>query len=97
MYFMKEKSDVFTIFKMFQKYVERQSGHLIKVLRSDRGGEYNSNEFDRFCEDIGLDRQLTVGYTPQQNGVAERKNRTIEEMMKAMLHERGLPIQPSIC
>ena len=63
----------------------------MKVLRSDKGGEYNSNEFNKFCEDVGLDRQLTVGYTPQQNGVAERKNRTIEEMAKSMLHEKGLP------
>ena len=63
----------------------------MKVLRSDRGGEYNSNEFNKFCEDVGLDRQLTVGYTPQQNGVAERKNRTIEEMAKSMIHEKGLP------
>ena len=93
MYFMEKKSDVFIIFKKFQQYVERQSNYLLKVLRSDRGGEYNSNEFERFCEDIGLDRQLTVGYTPQQNGVAERKNRTIEEMMKAMFHERALPMK----
>lgn len=70
--------------------VERQSGHVIKVLRSDRGGEYNSKKFDKFCEDIGLQRQLTVVYTPQQNGVAERKNRTIVEMAKSMLHEKGM-------
>ena len=61
------------------------------MLRSDRGDEYNSNEFKRYCEDIGLDRQLTVGYTPQQNGVAERKNRTIVDMGKSMLHEKCLP------
>jgi transposase InsO family protein len=45
--------------------VERQSDLKIKVLRSDRGGEYTSNEFDRFCQDIGMERQLTVSYTPQ--------------------------------
>ncbi|KAM2147901.1 hypothetical protein EV1_003836 [Malus domestica] len=71
--------------------VERQSGYLIKVLRSDRGGKYTSTEFDKFCQDIGLERQLTVSYTPQQNGVAERKNRTIVEMAKAMLHDKGIP------
>ncbi|KAM1362557.1 hypothetical protein ACFX2H_027362 [Malus domestica] len=71
--------------------VERQSGYLIKVLRSDRGGEYTSTESDKFCQDIGLERQLTVSYTPQQNGVAERKNRTIVEMAKAMLHDEGMP------
>ncbi|CAL5443135.1 unnamed protein product [Camellia sinensis] len=90
-YFVRQKSEVFSIFKKFQNLVERQSGCLMKVLRSDRGGEYNSNEFMKFCEDIGMQRQFTIGYTPQQNGVAERKNRTIEEMSKSMLHEKGLP------
>lgn len=90
-YFMREKSDVFNVFRKFQNLVERQSGHLMKKLRSDRGGEYNSNEFMKFCVDIGMERQLTVRYTPQQNGVAERKNRTIEEMTNSMLHEKGLP------
>ena len=65
-YFMRQKSDVFSIFEEFQSLVERQSVHLMEVLRSDKGGEYNSNEFDKFCEDIGMQRQLTVGYTPQQ-------------------------------
>ena len=91
MYFIRQKSDVFSIFKKFQNLVERQSGYLMKVLRSIRGGEYNSNEFNKFCEDVRLDRQVTVGYIPQQNGVAERKNRTIEEMAKSMIHEKGLP------
>ena len=54
-YFMRQKR-CFFIFKQFQNLVERQSGHLMKVLRSDRGGEYNSNEFEEFCEDIGMKR-----------------------------------------
>lgn len=78
-YFMRQKSDVFSIFWKFQS-LERQSGHLTKVLRSDICDEYNSNEFMKFCEDIGMERQLTVGYTPQQNGVVERKTRTIENV-----------------
>ncbi|KAM5569751.1 hypothetical protein ABKV19_016986 [Rosa sericea] len=90
-YFLRQKSDVFSMFKKFRVMVERQSGFLIKTLRSDRGGEYNSKEFDKFCNDLGLERQLTTAYTPQQNGVAERKNRTIVEMAKSMLHEKGLP------
>ena len=51
-----------------------RSGKQIKVLRSDRGKEYTSCEFDKFCEDEGIERQLTVAYTPQQNGVSERKS-----------------------
>ncbi|KAI5355015.1 hypothetical protein L3X38_007910 [Prunus dulcis] len=71
--------------------VELQSGYKLKKLRSDRGGEYTSAEFLQFCEEIGLERQLTVAYSPQQNGVAERKNRTIVEMSKTMMKEKKLP------
>ncbi|KAL8117736.1 hypothetical protein AgCh_015569 [Apium graveolens] len=90
-YFMKYKSEVFSIFKKFKKFVEKQSGCYIKVLRSDRGKEYTSREFSKFCEDEGIDRQLTVGYSPQQNGVSERKNQTVVNMAKSMLKEKGFP------
>jgi transposase InsO family protein len=90
-YFMRQKSEVFIIFKKFKAFVEKQSGRFIKMLRSDRGKEYTSNEFQKFCEDEGVERQLTVGYTPQQNGVSERKNQTVMEMAKSMLFEKGLP------
>jgi len=66
------------------------SGCLIKVLRSDRGNEYTSNQFHKFYEDEGMERQLTVSYTTQQNGVFERKNQTVMEMAKSMLREKGL-------
>ncbi|KAI5348626.1 hypothetical protein L3X38_001513 [Prunus dulcis] len=66
--------------QMIQGVVELESGFQIKKLRTDRGGEYTSTEFSKFCEDMGLERKLTVAYFPQQNGVAERKNRTIVEM-----------------
>ncbi|CAL2255491.1 unnamed protein product [Prunus armeniaca] len=71
--------------------VEVQSGYKIKKLRSGRGGEYTSIEFLQFCEEIGLERQLTVAYSPQKNGVAERKNRTTVEMSKTMMKEKKLP------
>ena len=60
------------------------------MLRSDRGGEYNSNKFKKFCEDVGLQRQLTVGYISKQNRVAERKYHTIFEMARSMLKDKGL-------
>lgn len=72
-YFMRQKSKVFTIFKKFKSLVEKQSGHFIKCLRSDRGKEYTSKQFDKFCEDEGMKMQLTVGYTLQQNGISERR------------------------
>ncbi|KAI5353004.1 hypothetical protein L3X38_005896 [Prunus dulcis] len=69
------------------------SGYKVKKLRSDRGGEYTSNEFNKFCDEMGMERQLTVAYSPQQNGVAERKNRTIVEMAKCMMFEKGMPLE----
>ncbi|GKA91411.1 retrovirus-related pol polyprotein from transposon RE1 [Tanacetum coccineum] len=90
-YFMKEKSQVFEIFKKFKNFVEKQTGSFIKILRSDQGKEYNSKELDKFCEDKGMHKQLTSRYTPQQNGVFERKNQTIVEIAKSMMHEKGLP------
>ncbi|KAL0379260.1 UNVERIFIED_CONTAM: Retrovirus-related Pol polyprotein from transposon TNT 1-94 [Sesamum radiatum] len=90
-YFMREKSEVFKIFKKFKNLVEKQSGQRIKVLRSDRGKEYNNSEFDKFCEEEGIDHQTTVSYNPQQNGVSEMKNRTVMEMARSMLQEKHLP------
>ncbi|BBN70008.1 transposable element gene, partial [Prunus dulcis] len=75
----------------FKATVELQSGYKLKQLRSDRGGEYTSMEFERFCDNAGIERQLTTPYTPQQNGVAERKNRTIVEMAKCLMLEKKIP------
>nr|GEV56057.1 retrovirus-related Pol polyprotein from transposon TNT 1-94 [Tanacetum cinerariifolium] len=86
-----DKSQVYGIFKKFKNFIEKQMGSFIKILRSDQGKEYNSKEFDKFCEDEGMHRQLTTRYTPQQNGVDERKNQTVVEMAKSMMHEKGLP------
>jgi hypothetical protein len=90
-YFLKEKSEAFNVFKEFKAEVERYSGSLIKTLRTDRGGEYLSNEFEQYCKHVGIRHELTVRYTPQQNGVCERKNRTIVEMARCMLKEKNLP------
>ena len=68
------------MFKSFKSMVEKESNIFIKVLRSDGGGEYMSNEFMDFCKYHGIKRQFTARCTPQQNGVAERKNRTIMDM-----------------
>ena len=90
-YFMWQKSEVFNNFKKFKSRVEKQSGQYIKVLRSDNEKEYTSKQFYKFCEDEGVERQFTMVYTPQQNGVSERKNQTVMEMAKSMLHDKGLP------
>jgi hypothetical protein len=91
-FFMKTKGQVFQRFQEFKALVENQTGKKIKVLRSDNGGEYTSNEFSDFCVREGIKREVTVPYNPQQNGVAERKNRAIVGAARAMLHDQGLPL-----
>ena len=59
-------------------------------MRSDRGGEYDA-PFEEFCSEHGIIHQTTAPYSPQSNGVTERKNRTLKEMMNAMLISSGLP------
>ncbi|WKA11188.1 hypothetical protein VitviT2T_028713 [Vitis vinifera] len=71
--------------------VETQSGQNVKVLRTDNGGEYISKEFNVFCQEAGIVHQLTTPYSPQRNGVSERKNRTMMEMARCMLFEKKLP------
>jgi hypothetical protein len=70
--------------------VERQSEHKIKVFRCDNGGEFISKAFDAALRKDGIARQTSAPYTPQQNGVAERANRTLVEMARAMIHAQGL-------
>ena len=76
---MKNKSEVFVKFKEFKALIENHSERRIKTLRSDNGGEYTSKEFEAFCKEVAIKRELTTPYNPQQNGVAQRKNRTIME------------------
>lgn len=78
---------------LFKAQVEKESGHFIKVIRSDRGGEYTSNQFVNFCRKNGIKKELTANYTLHQNGVAERKNKTIVEMARSMMKAKGLPIE----
>ena len=89
--FLKAKSEAFTAFKRYKAYAEKLLNAKILCMRIDKGGEYMSNEFINFMLDHGITRQYTVRARPQQNGVAERANRTIQEHVVAMLQESGLP------
>jgi IS30 family transposase len=87
--------DIFEVFnkiREFKALIKNLSERKIKILRSDNGGEYTSKEFVSFCRDVGIKRELTTPYNPQQNGVAERKNRTIMEAVKTMIHDQDLPM-----
>lgn len=86
-----QKNQKLLMFLKALSLVEKESGVSLNGLRTDRGGEFNSNEFTNFCAKHGIRRQLTVAYIPQQNGVAERKNRTIMNMVRCMLTEKKLP------
>jgi len=80
------------MFLAFKAFVEKQSGHQILMLRSDNDEEYINNKFINFCIEHRIQMQHIVPYTPQQNGVAERKNRTLKEMANCMLQSKGLSL-----
>ena len=61
-------------------------------MQFDNGGEFTGSDFKNLCIEVGIKRELTIPYTPQQNGIAERKNRSIMEAVRAMLHDQDLPM-----
>ena len=79
------------VFQKWKASVERMTGHKVKTLRSDNGGEYTSTYFGSYLINEGIRHELTVPYTPEQNGVAERSNRTLMESVRAMLADSKLP------
>ncbi|GJY09393.1 retrovirus-related pol polyprotein from transposon TNT 1-94 [Tanacetum coccineum] len=91
-YLLKHKHEVFETFKVFKNEVENQLGKTIKALRSDRGGEYISQEFKDYLKACGIVQQLTPPYTPQHNGVSERRNRTLLDMVRSMMNLITLPL-----
>jgi hypothetical protein len=90
-YFMKHKGEVFQHFLNFKAMVEKEKGMSIKCLRSDGRGEYFSKEFSEYLKEHGIQRKYSCSYSPQQNGVVERKNMHIVEITHAMLNEKNLP------
>ena len=84
---LQNKSDVFENFKKWKIKVENQYEAKVKILRSDNGGEYVSAQFQEYLEENGIEHQKTIPKTPQQNGLAERKNRTLIETIRCMIHD----------
>jgi len=105
-YMMRTKSESFNCFQKYHKYAEVHTGRRvnklnvirrtnkteeqIKSIRTDNGGEYISNKFKDYLLEHGISHQLTVAYTPQQNGVSERMNRTLIDLVRSMIHTAGL-------
>jgi transposase InsO family protein len=89
-YLTRKKDRVFTIFKDWLALVENLMYWKLKCLRSDNGGEYKSDKFAQFCRKRSIIREFTTPYRPEQNGVAERMNRTIQERIVSLLHHSKL-------
>jgi len=89
-YFLVKKSDAFERFKEYKAYVENSTGKKIKTLRTDNELEYCNSKFDEFCKNSGIKHETSCVYTPAQNGVAERFNRTLIERTKCLLFDAKL-------
>lgn len=92
-FMIKQKSEVFEKFKEFKSLAETQTGRKIKILRTDGGSEYIGKEFIKLFKRSGIMHQTTTAYTPQQNGVAERLNRTLAEKARCMLIDANLSVK----
>ena len=84
-YLMRNKDESFDMFKRYKTEVEKQKDRKIKILQNDRGSEYFPNDFSTFCEEYGIIHQSSAPYTPQHNGLTERKNWTLVNMVNVMI------------
>jgi len=89
--FIREKSNTFDVFKELCTQLQREKGYAIVRIRSDHGTEFETAKFDEYCSDEGIKHEFSSPITPQQNGVVERKNMTLQEFAKVMLHAKHLP------
>ncbi|KAK2452140.1 putative mitochondrial protein [Trifolium repens] len=88
--FLRVKDDAYDVFSIFCTQVQNEKGLKILKVRSDHGGEFENEPFATFCEDHGIVHEFSAPRTPQQNGVVERKNRSLQEMARTMMHETKL-------
>uniref|UniRef100_A0A5S6QGT0 Integrase catalytic domain-containing protein n=1 Tax=Trichuris muris TaxID=70415 RepID=A0A5S6QGT0_TRIMR len=91
-YFLKSKDEALKKFKEFVAFVERKTSTKVKCLRTDNGKEYLNDSFAEFLKDNGIRHERSVPDTPQQNGIAERLNRTLVEKARTMLIDAGLSL-----
>ncbi|KAI3691993.1 hypothetical protein L6452_31797 [Arctium lappa] len=91
-YFLRTKDETSGLIKSFILRIENQTNQKVKVIRSDNGTEFKNIDLNTFCEEKGIERQYSAPRTPQQNGVAERRNRTLIEAARSLLADSKLPI-----
>ena len=81
------------MFKWYLARVDKETGKSLKCLRSDRGREFTSNEFEMFYNDRGIKRQTSTPRTPPQNGIFERRNRSIMDYAKTLMMEKNVALK----
>ena len=91
LYPLKRKSEAYSVFVNFERMVKTQFNSNIKIFRSDNGKEFLNNAFGSFLQSLGIVHHTSCPYTPEQNGVAERKHRYLIETIVTLLHESHLP------
>ena len=91
--YLKQKFEAFKMFKWYLARVEKEIGKSLKCLRSDRGGEFTSHEFELFCNDRGIRRQTFAPRTPPQNGVVERRNRSIVDCARTVMMNKNVALK----
>ena len=89
-FMLKHKGEVFTKIIEWKTMLEKSSGHKVKLLRTDNGGEYNSGEIENYLKKEDIRHEYTVSKTPEQNGVPERMNRILVEIVRVMLTDSKL-------
>ena len=92
-YFIKSTSEVLSKFVEYVSMVENETGLRVRAIRTDNGGEYTSQHFNKFCVDKGIMHQFTNPYTPEQDGISERLNRTLIESARSMLYHAKMPLK----
>ena len=89
--FLAHKDEAFHAFEKLSKRIQNEKVFAISSIRSDHGKEFENSSFEKFCGENGINHNFSAPRTPQQNGVMERKNRTLEEMARTLLCENNLP------
>ena len=91
--YLREKLEAFEKFKWYLARVEKETGRRLKCLRSDRGGEFICNKFNNFYIERGIKRQVSAPGTLEQNGIAERRNRSIMDCARTLMIEKNIAIE----
>ena len=86
-FFLHDKSEVASCFKKFAKRAQNEFEVKLKKIRSDNGKEFDNTNIEAYCDEVGIKHEVSATYTPQQNSVVERKNRTLITLARTMLDE----------